>query len=368
MEARWGQLLAVVLLAGLFPAPGVLAEDADRIEEEIIVIGSKTNATRQELGTSVGLFDAERIKAETIYNVEDIFDRTANAFTGTASFGAYSIRGVNNNGIAGAFNNSNALASIVLNGVAIGINSGDYLKPSMFDAQSVEILRGPQSSLQGPNSLIGAVYTNYNRAQFGNNDGVVRAEGGELGTLRLGLAQNLEIVDDVFAARIALEKREADGDVVNTTTGTDNVQREDEETIRLALGWRPQGDDRVTLDFTYMHNDSDSNPFALVVAPPGGDLFDREQPFDVDDEYPSEFDLFAFEFGWQLSDSWRLTAITGVSDFELLQVFDGDLTQFPFLAVESFIEEDLFSQEIRVNYAGESIDAIFGVYYARSRR
>ena len=72
--------------------------------EEIVVIGSKTNTLRQKLSTSVGYFGVDRIEKEPISNIEDIFDRTANAYTGTTSFGAYSIRGVNNNGIIGAIN------------------------------------------------------------------------------------------------------------------------------------------------------------------------------------------------------------------------------------------------------------------------
>ncbi len=356
-------LIFAIASAGLCLTTTSRADD-DSTVEEVVVIGSKTNATRQELGTSVGYFDDARIKSETIYNVEDIFDRTANAYTGTASFGAYSIRGVNNNGIAGAYNNSNALASIVLNGVAMGVSSGDYVKPSLFDAASAEILRGPQSSLQGPNSLIGAVYVNYNRPQFEDNDGILRVEGGELGTLRAAVVQNVELVDDVLAARLVLEKRESDGDVDNPVSGTDDVQREDEESARLALRWQPFADERLTLDFTYFYNDSDSNPFALVIPPMGGDLFDREQPFNVDDEYPSEFDQVAFELGWQLNEYWRFTSITGSSDFELKQVFDGDLTQFDFLGVSSFIEEELFSQELRLNYEGDNVDALVGVFYS----
>ncbi|MEM6999139.1 MAG: TonB-dependent receptor [Pseudomonadota bacterium] len=360
------ETLAVVVLASLISTHADASNAADNSSdiEEIIVVGSKTNASRQELGTSVGYFDAERIRTEAIYNVEDIFDRTANAFTGTTSFGAYSIRGVNNNGIAGTINNTNALASIVLNGVALGIASGDYIKPSMFDANSAEILRGPQSSLQGPNSLIGAVYLNYNRPRFESNDGTLRLEGGELGTLRAGFAQNIELVDDVLAARLVLEKRQTDGDVDNPITGINDVQREDEESARLALRWQPHGDDRLTLDFTYFYNESDSNPFGLVVPPPGGDLFDRQQPYNVDDEYPTNFDQVSLEVGWQLNEFWRFSSITGSSEFELEQIFDGDLTQFDFLGVTGFIDEDLFSQEFRLNYEGDRFDALIGLFYS----
>ncbi|MEM7100017.1 MAG: TonB-dependent receptor [Pseudomonadota bacterium] len=355
--------LIAAALATCFFSPVSWANDDDSIEE-VIVIGSKTNATRQELSTSVGYFDEERIKGETIYNIEDIFDRTANAFTGTTGFGAYSIRGVNNIGIAGTINNSNALASIVMNGVAMGVGSGDYVKPSLFDAASAEVLRGPQSSLQGPNSLIGAVYVNYNRPQFEDNDGVLRVEAGELGTQNIAFAQNLKLVEDVLAARLVLEKRESDGDAENTVTGSDDVQRIDEESIRLSIRWQPTGDEDLIVDFSYFNNDSESNPFGLVVPPPGGDLFDREQPYNVEDQYPSEFDMYALEINWQVNEMWRFTSVTGSSDFELTQIFDGDLTPFDFLGVTGFGEEELFSQEFRLTYEGDRLEALIGLFYS----
>lgn len=332
--------------------------------EEIVVIGSKTNALRQELSTSVGYFGGDRIEKEPISNIEDIFDRTANAYTGTTSFGAYSIRGVNNNGIVGAINNSNALASIVVNQVAMGVSSGDYIKPSLFDAQSVEILRGPQSAIQGPNSLIGSVYVNYNRPEFGHYDGKARVQAGELGTLDAALMQNVGLVDGVLAARVAYESRNAEGAAINTTTGSDDVHRIEGDTLRLMVRLQPLANDGLIFDLTYTNVDSDSNPFGLVLPTPTGGLFDRQQPYDVDDEYPADFNQLSLETALQINDSLSLTAVTGSSAFDVVQRFDGDLTQFPLLAVDGIIEEELFSQEIRLNYQGGKIDALVSVFYS----
>ena len=121
-----------------------------RLSEDVTVVGSKLDTGRQEFGTSVAYLGEERLESEAIFTIEDVFNRTANAFAGTAQFGAYSIRGVNNNGLDSGFGNANALASILLNQTALGPRTGDYLNPSLFDVRSVEILRGPQSTLQGP--------------------------------------------------------------------------------------------------------------------------------------------------------------------------------------------------------------------------
>ena len=102
-------------------------------------MGSKLDTGRQEFGASVAYLGPERLESDAIFTVEDAFNRTANAFTGTAQFGAYSIRGVNNNGLDSGFGNANALASILLNQTAVGPRTGDYLNPSLFDVGAVEI-------------------------------------------------------------------------------------------------------------------------------------------------------------------------------------------------------------------------------------
>ncbi|MDE2711979.1 MAG: TonB-dependent receptor [Acidobacteriota bacterium] len=334
------------------------------LAEEVIVQASKLDTGRQELGSSVAYLSEARIEAEAIYNVEDVFDRTANAFTGTAEFGAYSIRGINNRGLSGSFTNSNALASILLNETALSPRSGDYLKPSLFDASSVEILRGPQSTLQGPNSLIGSVRINYNRPSFSGYAGRARVETGELGTLRAAVMQNVELVDDVLALRATFESRDARGATTNITTGDDDVQRTDETSTRLQLALRPFADDRLNLNVTWIHNVSDSNPYALVApnAEAGVTIFDRQQVYDRPDEYPSEIDLVNVEGEWSFGDSWSLASVSSYLVFHLDQRFDGDLTPFPLLAVEAFGEDTAFTQELRLVRRGDAVNAVLGAF------
>ena len=334
--------------------------------EDVTVVGSKLDTGRQEFGTSVAYMGAERLESEAIFTVEDAFNRTANAFTGTAQFGAFSIRGVNNNGLDSGFGNANALASVLLNQTAVGPRTGDYLNPSLFDVGSVEILRGPQSTLQGPNSLIGAVLINYSKPAFDGYDGRVRLEGGGLGTRRVQVMQNAELVDDVLAARLTLEDRYARGAVTNAVSGDDDVQRTDERTIRGQLSLRPRADDRVRFDFTWMRNDSDSNPFAMVASsePEGLTLEDRRQPWNRRDQYPSTIDFVNVEAHVDLDERWALDAITGYSRFDLTQKFDADLSPFDFLNVDATGHDGIVSQEVRAAYRSERVDGLMGLFYS----
>lgn len=332
--------------------------------EKIVVVGSKMGETRQEIATSIGYFGEEQIKDQVIYNVEDVFDRTANVSAGSAISGAYSIRGVNTDGIAGSLNRSNALASILINQVAMGVSAGNYVKPSLFDATSAEVLRGPQSSLQGPNALIGAVYINYNRPDFFGYEGSVRAEVGQYDTKRLALMQNLVLAEDTLAARLVLETRQSDGDVINITTGREDVQNEDEETIRLALRWLPLGDEELVFDLSYLHNNSDTNATPFVYALPEGDIFERKQSYNIEGDFPSSFDLLSLEANWQVSENLRFTSVTGFNKFAVDQRFEGDHTAYDLLGVDGFMNEELLSQELRLHYEGKRLSGLVGLFYS----
>ena len=340
--------------------------DEERIEDTVIVTGTKLGLGQSDTATSVSLFDESRIIDDKIINIEDIFDRTANAFTGTTLFGAYSIRGVKNTNVIDGFNSTNALSSLVINGNALGLSATDYLKPSLFDAAQVEILRGPQSVAQGPNTLIGSIVINYNDPSFDGYEGRALAEVGNLGAYRLATMQNVEIIDDILAGRITLETRQADGDVTNTTTGQDNVQRTDEETVRAQFKLRPHASDRLQFDLTYLRNRSDSNPFANVISDPtqGISVFDRLQLSDVQEQYPSEFDFASLEAGWELNENWSLSAVIGYGDFSSDQRLDGDLSPFPLFELGTSVEEEIMSQEVRLNYISNGWTVMVGLFHS----
>ncbi|MEM0911294.1 MAG: TonB-dependent receptor [Pseudomonadota bacterium] len=334
--------------------------------EVILVTGTKLNQTQKDIGSSISVFNASRIATDNIINIEDIFDRTANAFTGVTGFGAYSIRGIKNTNVIDGFNSTNALSTLVVNGLPLGLSAADYLKPSLFDASGVEILRGPQSVAQGPNSLIGSIVINYNQPSFSGYESLTVAEYGNMNSARFATAQNLVLANDVLAARVIYENRQSDGDVTNITTGQDDVQRIDEEMWRGQVRFRPTGNDDLTFDLTLLRNRSDSNPFANITsdAATGRDLFDRIQTSDVAEEYPSDFDLFSLQANWKLNDTWSLTAITGVGDFDSRQKLDGDLTEFPLFELQANYQEKLTSHEFRFNYEHQVIKGLIGVFYS----
>ena len=147
-------LCAASLAALLLPAGAAFADDAATSVDEVVVTGEKVNRGLQDTVASVAVVTAQRIEDEAIQNFGDIVNRTVNV---SETYGAsgFSIRGISNIGVTGA--GSGGLATIYVDGAAIpdhGLNNGPL---DMWDVAQVEILRGPQSTLQGRNALAGAV-------------------------------------------------------------------------------------------------------------------------------------------------------------------------------------------------------------------
>ena len=330
--------------------------------EATVVVGDKMGRDIQELPTSASVIDTYRIESEPIRNIEDVFNRLANVSTGTAQFGAYSIRGVNNNALSSSFIQTNALATVFVNQAPLGNYTSDFLRPSVWDVTSVEVLRGPQSTMQGPNSLIGAVFLNYKRPDF-SLDGAIRGEFGEYNTWNAAAYQNLPLVEDTLAARISLETRNSDGAVESAVDGSDDIARIDERMIRGQVLFQPLGNKDISFNLTGIYNKSDSNLHPYVT---GSDLSAREANLDAPGEYPSEVWLLSLESEIKIDGNWKIMSVTGFSDLAADMEYDADLTPEPLMVVDAEQKERAFNQDLRLEYNGQRLRGLLGAYFSYS--
>lgn len=82
----------------------------------------------------------------------------------------------------------------------------------LLDIERVEILRGPQGTLTGKNSIGGAIKM-FSKRPDGDTDGMIEASGGNLGAYRLRAGSNFTLVDDKLYARVSGAINGRDGHV-----------------------------------------------------------------------------------------------------------------------------------------------------------
>jgi len=171
--------------------------------EEVTVTGQKITRSLQDTTDSVVVVNSTQIEERDITEFAEFIVQTANAHSDGA--GDLSLRGIDAFSVSGG--GDSFLASVYVDGASLPstlIRSG-Y---STWDADQVEILRGPQSTLQGRNALAGAVvvstakptqeWEGRYRAQFGENG---EQELAFAGALRPRLKSLMALIAILFVTR-----------------------------------------------------------------------------------------------------------------------------------------------------------------------
>ena len=219
--------------------------------EEVIVTATKKEESTQDLALSLDAFTTEMIDNEQIYDSSDLADVVPGYETakGIGNGSSYSLRGIGSYGIGAA-----VVSSIVtnINGHSVGVSQ--FAGLGFVDMERIEVLKGPQGTINGRNSVQGVINLITARPTS-ELEGYVKAEMGNYNSQRIQTAINLPFSDTV-KARIALMSNTRDGMVNNPVTGNDYDDRNDIG-VRLSLDFDIS--EKTDLEFTYQYQQNDDN-------------------------------------------------------------------------------------------------------------
>ncbi|MEQ8207829.1 MAG: TonB-dependent receptor, partial [Woeseia sp.] len=231
-----------------------------------------------------------------------------------------------------------------------------------FDIGEVGVLRGPQGTLWGSQSIGGLIYYRSNRPELNNYSGNVQ---GDLYTTDNdgGLSQrysgvvNMPLVEDKFAVRVAGQFVDETGYIDNIRTSNNAINDVRESAWRISALFAPT--DALTV--TTIYHGNDLNADAPTYFEIGLDGLQVDQP---SDSGPSrqEYDLFNLIVDYDLS--WGTLNYTGshfANDGGYTDFLDssGTLQQF-----DTVIDEHATTHELRLASAGDSrLQWLVGLYY-----
>lgn len=360
MLVRRLSVSAVLLLPWL---PGTaFAQDVQADGEEIVVTGEKAGRTVKETTTSVAITTAERIRQENTQTIQDIYNRTANVSETYGSSG-FTIRGINNKGVAAG--GGADTATVYLDGAPLP-NQALFGGPTdLWDVEQVEILRGPQSTIQGLNTLAGAVIITTREPSTDRWSADGRVLWTDQVDRTFSAAVGGPLIEGELGIRLSAERRADRGIIRNITRGgRDDSMRS--LSLRGKLKWTPQALSGLTATLTYNRVRRDGGYLFEYVRTDLPDYYDhRRSTSDAEIRGLVRTDLAALDLGYELGSGLTLTSVSSWSKVSGRSLTDGDNSPADEELIDNRYRFRTLTQEVRLNYRGERLSGLLGAWYYR---
>jgi outer membrane receptor protein involved in Fe transport len=338
--------------------------------EELVVTAQKREQSLQDVPVSVNVVGGDTIKETGLADLEDLSAQVPNLVINQSpqNLSIY-LRGLGSRDNQG-FEQS---VGLFVDGVYAG-RSKQFQAPLM-DLASVEVLRGPQGTLFGKNTIAGAMTVTSAqptdeleasfRAGFEPRYDSYNVEGVVSGPLTESLS-----------GRLAVQQNESGGYLENPVLGTDEPDTLS-TAARATLRWEPSADLEVLAKYEWGRADGAGRNYRLDKVGPwlpmyqqafaGFDPDDDERRYtDVAERGNTNSDNFTLTVNYQIGE-YELTSITGYSGYRFDEVVDGDQSPLNALLMPQAQDFDQWSQEVRIaSPLGESFDFIAGLYLQTS--
>jgi iron complex outermembrane receptor protein len=393
-----------MLLAGSMLASGTAAYAQDNAADastssgviaEIVVTANKRSENLQKVPISVSAFSGEQIErlgiTETTQITQQIPSLRVNAWSPNLTI--FSLRGISQSNFT-----DNLEAPVAVYQDNAYIASMNAIAGQLFDIKRVEVLRGPQGTLFGRNATGGLIhylsedassdeFNGYVQGEYGRFDSwsVEGAVGGQLAEgIRFRAAGRIEQADGYIKSRDTLAP---DGTLIAPGSGQDlggkdgwaarvNLQFDLSPDATLSLWYKHAEDNNVATggyvfeNCVYLDNGyCDTNAAGLSDDQTGvinGVTAEPASPWEHFGERPGRLDRVMNSYQGQLDWDFgaaQLTAITNYLTMDKQYVEDGDALPFQIVDVDTFVDFEQFSQELRLSGETETLKWQVGAYY-----
>lgn len=379
--------LAITPLLFSFTTPTFAGE---AFIEEVVVTARKQEESAQDVPIAITALTAE-LENSSIRNLTDVNGYSPNVIIGEDGSRGGGGASINIRGISPTRSDDNSFdapIAVVIDGVYLGTLAGQLLEN--FDLERIEVLRGPQGTLFGKNTVGGVINVVRSRptGEMGTRLKVTAGGDGQRefrGVFNTGLSDTLAL--KLFGTVISY-----DGYMTNVTTGNDVADR-DYHNVGATLLWEPNEEFDFLLTAEVFRDDGtlsafqtnyNTPPGLLVAPPPGSPENDYSGGFatclifqtcrtslatpgssenDKDNDFALDTDALTLRMSYDLNENMTLVSVTGIRDVTEYRIFDFDASAAPFITIERFNEYEQTSQELRLDAQWDNMTLSAGLYY-----
>jgi iron complex outermembrane recepter protein len=384
-------LTAAPAIAQEVKEPTTTAVDTAGRLDVVTITATRSGATDlQVTPIAVTSISGEDLETRNIDNLQDVASYVPSLSIGAragfgSGFGNVSLRGMG----VDAQESSQAVGTYI-DDVFYSSNYGNIL--GLMDVERVEVLRGPQGTLFGRNTIAGAIQY-VTRAPENEFGGYLTATAGNLDRGDLAGALNIPLGDN-FAIRLSGEYNEVDGYVRDDLNGV-NRGAVKSTPLRLRARWTPTDSLTVDLKAETAKTETNGRPaliplvnptslfpvLAAAFGAPGvlsnanissnfkpGDF--STQGYNDPDYSESETTVYQGTVAYELNDTMTLKSITSQMKTDAFITTDFDSTPLDILAVYVDDSTKAFTQEFQLlgKAADDRLKYTLGAFYFDSDR
>jgi iron complex outermembrane recepter protein len=340
------------------------ATDTSQLQE-VVVTALKTGAQQlQRTAEAVSVVSGEQLTDSVINNFSNLAEFIPNAsFSRAASHALIYIRGIGSNNFGAG---SDPDVTTQIDGVYIARSSGQWT--NFIDVDRIEVLRGPQGTLYGRNSVGGTINI-ISRLPSDSFTGQASLSGGNFGSVEAQGYLSGPLANAVQAS-FAYDWGHHDPYFKNIAPGGHDLDGGNHGGVRGQLRWEPASDVDATtrVDTSYKSEITENNSHTLAPTPfPSlangiiGNL--QEVSIDGPQNLSSQDSGVSEEINWHFAPGLNLKSISAFRLDYYRFAQDNDQTELFINHMTSSENDKAVSQEFNLQYTGGPLTGVAGLYF-----
>ncbi len=340
--------------------------------EDVLVTANKVNEELQDVPIAVSVVNSREIQQKTARDIEEAFQNIPNLITDSylPSAFTFTLRGLNSD-----FVNAGIENSVGLYIDDIFYSRSHHFNSSLMDIERMEVLRGPQGTLFGKNTIGGVLHVITEKPKMANS-GALELSAGNYSLFLARAKANFMLVKDKLAVRLSGAYKQKDG----FTRIVDNPSAQDQNKTqfaggRLALLYQPS--DRLSINLKYEKSKDFKAEFPLDFKQPefGGpipvqddDFLNRETRTNFDDPfYNRDINGFSGKAALKIGDKHTLTLLSGYHTSNAGGENDFDHNELDFTQILRNIDYKTRSHEVRFSTPRKDAKLFYlgGLFYLK---
>jgi iron complex outermembrane receptor protein len=341
----------------------------DKGLERIEVTARKTVESLQSVPVAITSIGAEQLAQNGISVMTEVQqfspNTTLQSSRGTNSTLTAFIRGVGQDDPLWGYEPG---VGIYVDDVYIARPQGAVL--DILDVERIEVLRGPQGSLYGKNTIGGAIKY-VTKKMSGDMELDLEATFGSYARQDYKVAGKIPVIDDKLYVGFALANltRDGYGEFLQSDLSGQDLENYNKDVFagRVTVEFTPSDD--WFFRFNYDKTEDDSNakggyrllPSIVTDAPVPDSVYDSYTSMPTWNSVESEG--FSLTAEYYINDTWSVKSITSSRENYSKTNIDFDNTAERIFDVPAIYDDEQFTQEIQLNYDSDNLTFVSGLYY-----